>query len=221
MPISKRDRVIHTSKVKKHDKSEKSEQIDSIRDAVTSSRFAYAVVILNERNNIIKAIRDEIKPGKLFYSKNKLIQVALGFSGESECAQGIHPLTGHMTGHCGLICTNLPQSDLASLLEKYEEVEYVRAGGVASETVCLESGFDALMNYPHSMEVQFRKLGMPTLLHDGKIKLLADYTVCKEGDILSASQARILKLLNIQMGKFQVIIKAVYDKDTESVSELL
>lgn len=211
--------MIHTSKVKKHDKSEKSEQIDSIRDAVVSSRFAFAVEISNERNNIIKAIRDEIKPGKLFYSKNKLMQVALGFSAESECAQGIHPLTGFMTGHCGLICSNLPLAELASLLDKYEEVEFARAGGVATQTVSLEPGFDALMSFPHSMEVQFRKLGMPTLLYDGKIKLLADYTVCNEGDILTASQAQILKLLNIQMGKFQVTIKAVYDKDAESVSE--
>ena len=92
---------------------------------------------------------------------------------------------------------------------------------MATQTVSLESGFDALMSFPHSMEVQFRKLGMPTLLYDGKVKLLADYTVCNEGDILTASQAQILKLLNIQMGKFQVIIKAVYDKETESVSELL
>ena len=221
MPISKRDRVIHTSKVKKHDKSEKADQIDAIRDSIMSSRFVYAVEISNERNNIIKAIRDEIKPGKLFYSKNKLIQVALGFNTESECAQGIHPLTGHMTGHCGLICSNLPRAELASLLEKYEEIEFARAGGVATQTVSLESGFDALMSFPHSMEVQFRKLGMPTLLYDGKVKLLADYTVCNEGDILTASQAQILKLLNIQMGKFQVIIKAVYDKETESVSELL
>lgn len=220
MPISKRDRVIHTSKVKKHDKSEKTGQIDSIRDAVSAHRFAYAVEITNERNNIIKAIRDEIKPGKLFYSKNKLIQVALGFSAESECAQGIHPLTGYMTGHCGLICTNHSQTELASLLKKYEEVEFARTGGVATGTVALESGFDSLMNFPHSMEVQFRKLGLPTLLHDGKIKLLADFTVCNEGDVLTASQAQILKILNIPMGKFEVIIKTVYDKETEQVSQL-
>jgi len=206
--------------VKKHDKSGKTEQIDNIRDSIQASRFAYAVEITNERNNILKAIRDEIKPGKLFYSKNKLIQVAIGFTSESECSEGIHQLAANMTGHCGLICTNLGVDELRNLLSTYEESEYARAGGIATGTISLEAGFDALARFPHSMEVQLRKLGLPTMLYDGKVKLLANHTICNEGDVLTASQAQLLKLLNIQMGQFQTIIKAIYDKDAESVTEL-
>ena len=220
MPVSKRDRVLHTSKVKKHNKSEKTEQIDSVRDSVTAMRFIYAVEISNERNNIIKAVRDELKPGKMYYSKNKLIQVALGFTPESECAEGIHKLTAYLSGHCGLICTMLPLVELKSLLKSHEEPEFARAGATATQAVALESGFDALAAYPHSMEVQFRKLGLPTLLYDGKIKLLANHTICKEGDILTADHAQLLKLLNIQMGRFHVTVKAVYDKDAQSVVEM-
>ena len=213
--------MIHTSKVKKSNKSAKSEQIESVRDCIAEMRYAYVVTVSNERNNIIKSVRDNLKPGKMFYSKNKLVQVALGFEPESGCADGIHKLTVHLVGHTGLIVTSLGKSDLESLLSAHEEPEFARAGGVATQTVELPEGFDALASFPHSMETQVRKLGMPTLLHDGKIRLLAKYVVCHEGDVLTANQAQLLKLLNIQMAKFEIVLKAVWDKETGEVSELM
>jgi mRNA turnover protein 4 len=218
MPVSKRDRVIHTSKVKKHDKSEKADQIDQIRESVAAMRYTYVVSVSNERNNILKNIRDELKPGKMFYSKNKVAQVALGFTPESECSEGIHPLAGLLLGQSALISTNISTAELRDLLVKHEEPEFARAGGVATQTLALEEGFDALSSFPHSMEVQFRKLGLPTQLYDGKIKVLANHIVCREGDILTADQAQILKLFRIQMAKFEMTIKAVYDKETSQVT---
>lgn len=218
MPVSKRDRVIHTSKVKKHDKSEKSEQIDQIRSSVESMRFTYVVSVSNERNNILKLIRDELKPGKLFYSKNKLVQVALGFTPESECCEGIHPLAAMMSGHVALITTNLGLAELKQVLDGHQEPEFARAGGIATQTIVLEEGFDALASFPHSMETQFRKLGLPTLLHDGKIKLLANHTLCQAGEPLTADQAQILRMMKIQMARFEVSIKAVYDKESCQIS---
>lgn len=220
MPVSKRDRVIHTSKVKKHDKSVKSDQIELVREAVAENNYIYVVQVSNDRNSMMKEVRDELKPGKLFYSKNKLIQVAIGYTPETECAERIHTLAAHLKGHCGLICTNLKTEEMRTFLSSHESIEYARAGDIATETVSLEAGFDALASYSHSMEVQFRKLGLPTMLYDGKVKMLANHVVCKEGEELTADQAQLLKLLRIQMGKFSIKLVAVYDKSTEQVSEL-
>ena len=220
MPVSKRDRVIHTSKVKKHDKSEKNDQIDLVRSSIQEMRYTYVVSISNERNNILKAVRDELKPGKMFYSKNKLVQVALGFSPDSECAEGIHALTPLISGHVALVTSNLCPNDLATLLSAHEEAEFARAGGVATHTIELEAGFDALASFPFSMETQLRKLGLPTMLHDGKIKLLANHTVCTEGEELTAAQAQVLKLMRIQMAKFEIRIQAVYDRESNKVSTM-
>jgi mRNA turnover protein 4 len=217
MPISKRDRVVHTSKVKKHVKSEKNDQIESVREAVAENRYTYAVEVSNERNNILKQIRDEIKPGKLFYSKNKLIQIAIGVSAESECAEGVHKLSAYMTGHCGLISTNMGQVELANMLANHESPEFARAGAVATGTVALEEGFEALSRFPHSMETQLRKLGLPTTLYDGKVKLLTNYTVCTEGEEINSNQAQLLKLMDIQMASFKVTLRAVYDKEKSQV----
>ena len=218
MPISKKDRVIHTSKVKRNVKGVKNDQMETIRSSIDEMRYAYVVSVSNERNNILKAVRDELKPGKMFYSKNKLVQLALGLSPESECAEGIHALAPLITGHVALITSNLNQADLATLLSVHDETEYARAGGLASYTIALEAGFDALAAFPFSMETQLRKLGLPTMLHDGKIKLLANHTVCAEGQTLTANQAQILKLMHIQMAKFEIAIQAVYDKESSKVS---
>lgn len=47
---------------------------------------------------------------------------------------------------------------------------------------------------PHSLEPQFRKLGMSTSLLKGIPTLTAPHTVCKEGDTLNPNQVNLLKL---------------------------
>ena len=47
---------------------------------------------------------------------------------------------------------------------------------------------------PHSLEPQFRRLGLSTYLVRGVPTLKAPHTVCKAGDTLNANQVQILKL---------------------------
>ena len=70
----------------------------------------------------------------------------------------------------------------------------------------MEKGTDALKDYGHAMETQFRTLGLPTKLNMGKIELEADVYVCKIGTILSVEQAKLLKLLGHKMSKFSLKI---------------
>ncbi|CAO2589726.1 mRNA turnover protein 4 homolog, partial [Lemmus lemmus] len=41
----------------------------------------------------------------------------------------------------------------------------------------------------------------------GVVTLLSDYEVCKEGDVLTPEQARVLKLFGYEMAEFKVTIK--------------
>ena len=49
---------------------------------------------------------------------------------------------------------------------------------------------------PHSMEPQFRKLGMTTSLIRGVPTLGAPHVVCTKGDVLNANQVQLLKLFH-------------------------
>lgn len=51
---------------------------------------------------------------------------------------------------------------------------------------------------PHSLEPQFRKLGLSTYLVKGVPTLKAPHTVCKPGDTLNPNQVNLLKLFGKQ-----------------------
>lgn len=92
---------------------------------------------------------------------------------------------------------------------KYTEMDFARAGNKATLTVSLDPG--PLEQFPHSMEPQLRQLGLPTALKKGVVTLLSDYEVCKEGDVLTPEQARVLKLFGYEMAEFKVTIKYMWD----------
>eukprot|EP00439_Symbiodinium_sp_Y106_P017198 s2704_g2.t1 len=75
--VSKRNKVITLTKVKKRPKEKKDELIDGIRESCEEFSRIFLVSIENERN----------QPGKLVCAKNKVMQTALGMSPESECQE--------------------------------------------------------------------------------------------------------------------------------------
>ncbi|NXY51200.1 MRT4 protein, partial [Ceuthmochares aereus] len=102
---------------------------------------------------------------------------------------------------------------------KFREVDFARAGNKATYTVSLDTG--PLEQFPHSMEPQLRQLGLPTALKKGVVMLLSDYEVCKEGDVLTPEQARILKLFGYEMAEFKVTIKFVWNSETGDFQKLV
>lgn len=74
--------------------------------------------------------------------------------------------------------------------DKYRELDYAKAGSIATEQVTLSVG--PLPDFPHSIEPHLRQLGLPTSLQKGIVTLIKDHTVCEEGDVLTPEQARIL-----------------------------
>jgi mRNA turnover protein 4 len=86
--------------------------------------------------------------------------------------------------------------------------EFARTGCIAEGDVLLEAGVDAFEKFPHSIEAHLRKLGLPTALENGKIRLLQDFRLCSEGETLSNDQTQILKLLGIPMATFRVSVVA-------------
>ncbi|BBN01426.1 mRNA turnover protein 4 [Marchantia polymorpha subsp. ruderalis] len=83
---------------------------------------------------------------------------------------------------------------------EFEGHDFARTGSPATETVELPEG--PLEQFTHDMEPFLRKQGMPVRLNRGVVELVANYTVCTEGDPISPEASRILRLLGIQMATF-------------------
>ncbi|KAF4652804.1 mRNA turnover 4 [Perkinsus olseni] len=214
MPKSKRNQVVNLTKVSKRQTREsKDKTIEEIRECLEKFRFAYVLKLENQRNNLLKGLRDDLKPGRLFCGRNKVMQVALGVDPESESQDGIHALSAHVSGEVGLLLTDMTAEQVTDILANHEQANFARSGCISTADITLEAGDDALSRFPHSQEPFLRKLGLPTLLVNGKIRLMGDYEVCKTGKALTPEQCQLVKLLGIPMAVFRVSMVAQWSKE--------
>lgn len=63
---------------------------------------------------------------------------------------------------------------------------------------------------PHSLEPQFRKLGLSTSLLKGVPTLNAPHTVCKKGDTLNPNQVNLLKLFGKTFATVRLALSVPY-----------
>lgn len=167
--------------------------------------------VANMRNNKLKDIRTAWKHSRFFFGKNKVMTVALGKGQTDEYKDNLHKVSKYLRGEVGALFTNKTKDDVQEYFSHFKEMDYARAGNRAHMVVTLDEG--PLEQFTHSMEPQLRQLGLPTALKKGVVTLLKDFEVCKEGDILTPEQARILKLLGIEMAEFKVQIKCMWNSE--------
>lgn len=147
------------------------------------------------------------------------MMVALGRSSAEEYKDNLHQVSKHLRGEVGLLFTSRTKDEVLDWFSQFKESDFARAGNKATLTVSLDKG--PLEQFPHSMEPQLRQLGLPTALKKGVVTLISDYEVCREGDVLTPEQARILKLLGYKMAEFKVTIRSVWDADTGDFEQLV
>jgi len=101
-----------------------------------------------------------------------------------------------LEGSRGLLFTDETPDVVTEWFESFKKRDFARTGNKATETFELPAG-PILINdepAPHSLEPQFRKLGLSTSLLKGVPTLNAPHTVCSEGDTLNPNQVNLLKL---------------------------
>lgn len=236
MPSSKRNRIIPTSKTKKNHKELVKRLHSNIQEAAEKYSYIWVFSVENVRNNFIKQVRVEFADSRIFMGKTKVMQVALGRSPETECAPGVSGLQSYMSGEIGLLFTDREPQEVEDYFSTYSELDYARSGAVASQTFRIPPG-ELYTAYgveggtedpiPMSIEPHLRKLGVPTKIVKGKVVLQdrpdfsmdaeEGYEVCKEGDTLDSRQTSILKIFGVRMAEFRMDLRAVYDKQNESI----
>ncbi|NXG38610.1 MRT4 protein, partial [Dromaius novaehollandiae] len=193
--------------------------IAELRQCVDTYKHLFLFSVANMRNNKLKDVRSAWKHSRIFFGKNKVMMVALGREPASEYKENLHKVSKHLRGEVGLLFTNRTKDEVHEWFSQFKEVDFARAGNKATYTVSLDTG--PLEQFPHSMEPQLRQLGLPTALKKGVVTLLSDYEVCKEGDVLTPEQARVLKLFGYEMAEFKVTIKFLWNSETGDFQQLV
>jgi len=213
MPRSKRDKKVSLTNTKKKGLQEKQALVEEVRTCLEDYERVFVFSVCNMRNSKLKEVRNKWKHSRLFFGKNKVMALALGKSPQTEIMEGLHKLSKNLVNDVGVLFTNKPRDEVLKWFQDYSEHDFARAGNIAGSTVDLNEG--PLTQFSHAMEPHLRKLNMPVALKKGIVTMLRDYQVCKEGDKLTAEQAKILKLLGVVMSQFSIEILYMYDKTTK------
>lgn len=192
--------------------------IQEIKAAAARFKSALVVKRTNDCNKAMKDVQALFRPSRMIHAKNTLVQFALGMTHEKECEVGIHKLAHHISDRCSILFTDMPVEEAVELIEEYTETNWARCGNVATETVEIPSGTEALKHMPWTLEPYLRKNGLPTELVNGKINMRSEFRICKEGEAMTKQEANLLKLLDKKMGTFQMKVEATWTRPDDEGS---
>jgi len=210
MPKSKRDKKVSLTKTSKHGMEWKKKLVSDVREAAEKYESIYIFQVIGMRGAGLRQLRRAWKEARIFLGKNKVMALALGKTTEAEVKPGLHKLSSRLSGDCGLLFTNKDEEEVVTFFNSFVEKDFARGGTVASRTVDLEEG--PLVQFSHAIEPHLRSLGLPTALKKGVVTMIKDYNVCKQGQTLNPEQAKILKLLDIQMAEFRLILESSWSQ---------
>jgi len=200
------------TKTAKKTRDHKASVVDEIRSAIDEHETLYLFSYENMRSNKFKAIRMDFrkpdmegKSSRIFLGKNKLLQIAMGRTPEEEYGDNLRQVSKLTSGSVGLILTSRPRDEVESYFSSLVEEDYARAGSKASQKFVITN--EMVATHPVSMVEQFRKLGLPVEVQNGRVGLIGgktEHVVCKEGVTLSAEACKLLVHFGVKLAEFRV-----------------
>ena len=81
-----------------------------------------------------------------------------------------HIFAQQLHGNVGVLFTNKPKEEVWEWFKTFADQDFARSGFIAERDITLDAG--PLEKFPHNMEPQLRKLGLPTALKKGTHSLV-------------------------------------------------
>lgn len=213
--------TVQLTQTSKKTREHKSAVIQDVREAIDSHDDLYLFSYENMRSNKFKNVRVHFSESnsRIIMGKNKLLQIALGRTPEEEHGEHLAQVAQLTTGSVGLLFTSQERSKVQDYFENLVEQDFARAGAVAPRSVVITD--EMVATHPVSMVEQFRKLGLPVEVENGRVVFVGEqteYVLCKKGETLSAEQCKALTHFGIQLSEFRVkLICRWSSKDGELV----
>jgi len=192
------------TKVKKQASTQKGELVNRIREAVDKHESIYALGFQELRATHLQSIRVEFRDSRIFFGKNKIVQLALGKSSEDEYADNLRRVSEQMNGNVGILATDRPHEEVIRWFSNFEVEDFAKQGFVPQADLVLEAG--PLPQFPSPMLAELRKLGLNLHIERAELSLLSDFVVAESGVPLSPEQAKLLVHLGMKLVKFRASV---------------
>lgn len=197
-----------TKKTRDH----KNAVVQEIRNAIDDHESIFLFSYENMRSHLFKKVRMDFrdpdmegKSSRIFLGKNKLMQIALGRTPEDEYGDNLRAMSKFVKGSVGLLVTSKPKDEVLDYFANLAEEDFARAGLIAPRKIAVTN--EMLYNFQTSMVDQFKKLGLPVEVNNGKLILIGnkeEHIVCNEGQALSAEACKILFQFGIKVSEFRL-----------------
>ena len=180
--------------------------VSDIRDAIDKHDTLYLFSYENMRSNHFKNVRNFFRGSPLsrvVLGKNKLMQIALGTTTEDEHQENLHLVAKRITGNVGMLLTQRKGDEVEEYFTNLEKEDYARSGSTASRGYTVTN--EVMENFPVSMVEQFRTLGLPVEVSNGRVALVGkqEHIVCRKGDVLSAESCKLLVQFDVKLAQFR------------------
>lgn len=228
MPRSKRARLVTLAQTDKKGRENKERIFDEVRKALDKYRYVWALRMDDVRTPVLQEIRKDWKGSKLIMGKKKVLQKALGQTPEEEYKDNLSKLSAINEGLIAYLFTDEPPESVKPYFETYYKNDFARAKTRSPITFEVPEGIvysrggqiDLEDDVPmqHTMEPTLRnKFKMPTKIVHGKITLTQPFKVAEEGEVLSITQALIMKTFGVAAAKFTVTMVGFHDGESGEV----
>jgi large subunit ribosomal protein L10 len=126
-----------------------------------------------------------------------------------ESAPEIQPLADYIEDQTALIFCNDNPFRLYSLLEKSKKPMPIKAGARAPKDIVIEAGETSFS--PGPMVGKLQAAGIPAAIKSGKVVINQKVTLAKEGEVVPAKTADILKTMEIFPRNVGLELRAAYE----------
>src|SRR3989338_3319500 len=157
--------------------------------------------------NLRATLRGKVE---LVMTKRRLIKLALEHTKQDK--PGIDKIEEKLKGMPALLFTKDNPFTLFKTLKKNKSKAPARAGQIAPNDIIVPAGPTGFL--PGPIIGELGTLGIKSKVDQGKISIVQDSVVCKEGQVISAPLAAMLTRLNINPMEVGLDITAVYEKGT-------
>jgi len=124
-------------------------------------------------------------------------------------APEIRPLADFIEDQTALLFSNDNPFKLNGLLEKGKQPMPIKAGARAPKDIVIEAGVTSFS--PGPMVGKLQAAGIPAAIKSGKVVINQQITLAKEGEVVSAKTADILKIMEIFPRNVGLELRAAYE----------
>jgi len=185
----------------------KKEYFSKLANLLVDYKKVLIVTANNVGSNQLQKVRQELR-GKavLLMGKNTMIRKCIRENVAKNPA--LDALLPHVKGNVGFVFTNGDLSDIRTKISAIKVKSAAKSGAISPCDVIVPAGPTGQDPAKTSF---FQALAIATRISKGTIEIDKDVHLIKEGAKVTASQAALLQMLNIQPFEYALAVKTVYD----------